>query len=128
MNIGDSKDRTKMELFIPFTTFILAMDFTEDEIRNFQNLMSHSVWGLNKEDLIDQFQYGPVEYIQKRYKEVKEPGIILQPTTMGVELFMWAYGLGQKQNNEFFLEATQFNNDQNIKLGQTFSTKAVNAS
>ncbi|MDI9872602.1 hypothetical protein [Flectobacillus roseus] len=127
MNIGDSKDRGKMELFIPFSTYIGAMDFTQEEIENFQNIMTHSIWGLNKEDLIDEFQYGPLDYIQKRYKDAKESGIILQPTNLGVELFMWAYGQGQRQNNHFFLTDIKFNNVQNIKISETIPTKNKNA-
>jgi len=127
MNIGDSKDRTEMELFIPFSTYVSAMDFTQEEIKNFLNIMTHSVWGLNKEDLIDQFQYGPLDYIQKRYKDAKKPGIILQPTNLGVELFMWAYGQGQRQNNDFFLTDIKFNNDQNIKIIEIIPTKKKNA-
>ncbi len=127
MNIGDSKDRMEMELFIPFSTYIHAMDFTQEEINNSQNIMIHSIWGLNKEDLIDRFQYGSLGYVQERYKDAKEPGIILQPTNLGVELFMWAYGQGQRQNNDFFLQELQFNNDQNIKLSETIPTKKKNA-
>lgn len=127
MNIGDGKDRGKMELFIPFSTYINAMDITQEEINNLDNIMTHSVWGLNKEDLIDQFQYGSVDYIQNRYKDAKESGIILQPTNLGVELFMWAYGQGQRKINDFFLTDIKFNNDQNIKIAETIPTKKKNA-
>lgn len=123
INIGDSKDRREMELFISFTTYIQAMDFTKEEINNFHNIMAHSIWGLNKEDLIDEFQYGPADFIQKEYPDAKESGIILQPTNLGVELFMWAYGQGQRKNNDFFLPEIKFNNDQNIKIGNSIPTK-----
>lgn len=102
------------------------MDFTKEEIQNFHNIMTHSIWGLNKEDLIDNFQYGPIEYIQERYKEAKGGGIILQPTNLGVELFMWAYGQGRRENNDFFLTEIQFNNDQNIKINGSIPTKKKN--
>jgi hypothetical protein len=127
LNIGESNDRRQMELFIPFTTNIQAMDFTMDEIKKFHNIMTHSIWGLNKEDLIDQFQYGPLDYIQKKYKDAKEPGIILQPTNLGVELFMWAYGQGQRQNNDFFLSEIKFDNEQNIVIKETIPTKKQKA-
>ena len=126
INIGESKDRREMELFIPFSVYIQAMDFTKEEIQKFHNIMTHSIWGLNKEDLIDNFQYGPIEYIQERYKEAKGGGIILQPTNLGVELFMWAYGQGRRENNDFFLTEIQFNNDQNIKINGSIPTKKKN--
>lgn len=123
MNIGNNADRNKMELFIPYTTYNSAMDFTLDE--HTQNIMKHSIWGLSKENLIENFfRYGPADFIQKTYKQAKEPGIILQPTNLGVELFMWAYGHGQRQNNDFFLPEIQFNNDQNIEIHESFPTKS----
>jgi hypothetical protein len=122
-NIGDSKDRREMELFIPFTTYTQAMDFTLEESNKFVNILTHSIWGLNKEDLIDQIHYGPVDFIQKKYSDAKESGIILQPTSLGVELFMWAYGHGQRADNDFFSPEIQFKNDQNIKIGISIPIK-----
>lgn len=126
MNIGDNKDRTEMELFIPYSTYVDAMDFTQEEILNSQNILTHSIWGLDKESLISQFQFGPIDYIQERFKEAPESGIILQPTNLGIELFMWAYGQGQRSNNDFFLTELQFNNDQNIKITGSIPTKKKN--
>ncbi len=128
LNIGDSKDRTSMELFIPYSTYFNAMDFTESEANNFSSILTHSIWGLNKENLIDQFQYGPVDYIQKRYSNAAEGGIVLQPTSLGVELFMWAFGFGQRQNNDFFINEVEFNNEQKVRIDGTFKTKNKNVS
>ena len=126
MNIGDSIDRTKMEIFIPFTIYYQAMDFSPDEMNLFYSLLNHSIWGLNKEDLIARFLFGPVDYIRDRFKNAQAPGIILQPTSLGVELFMWAYGHGQKPNSDFFIKELQFNNDHNIKIGNPILTQEKN--
>ncbi len=64
--------------------------------------MAHVIWGLSKENLIFHFSYGNVEHIQKQFKQAKEPGILLSPTKIGTELFMWAYGHGQIDTNDFF--------------------------
>ena len=123
MNVGDSSDRGKMELYIPYDTYAKAMDFTDEEIGNFHVLMQHSIWGLDKEGLIATFQYGSADYLKQRYKSVKGAGIIVQPSNLGIELFMWAYGYGQMPINAFFRTATEFNNDQNILIGKTEKTK-----
>jgi hypothetical protein len=123
MNVGDSLDRSKMEIFISYETYAKAMDFTSQEIGNFHPLMQHSIWGLNKEELIATFQYGSEDYLKNRYKNVNEAGIIVQPSNLGIELFMWAYGYGQQSTKSFFEITTEFNNDQNILIGETEKTK-----
>ncbi|MCD6017541.1 MAG: hypothetical protein K0S53_662 [Bacteroidetes bacterium] len=127
MNIAESNNRKEMELFIPYSTYKNALDFNQQEIDSFHSIMTHCVWGLNKEDLITSFRYGSQDYIQKKYKEANESGIVLQPTNLGVELFMWAYGLGQRKNNDFFKSDLQFNNAQNINITETIPTKKKNA-
>src|SRR5690606_22697297 len=96
MNVGDSSDRSKMEIFISYETYAQAMDFTSEEIENFHTLMQHSIWGLNKEELIATFQYGSEDSLKSRYKSANKAGILVQPSNLGIELFMWAYGYGQQ--------------------------------
>jgi len=122
INIGEPKDRSKLQLFVPFTTYIEAMDFSKDEVPNNWNLMIHSVWGLNKEELIENFLYGGADFIKTSYKEASQDGILFQPTTLGVELLMWAFGYGQQDINNFFKIELIFTNDQQIKIGETFIT------
>lgn len=122
INIGDHKDRAKLQLFVPITTYVEAMDFSAEEIPNIWNLMIHSIWGLNKEELIDKFLYGGIDFVKTRYKEATQTGIIFQPTTLGVELLMWAFGYGQQDINHFFDSGIIFNNDQKIKIGETVIT------
>lgn len=124
MNIGHNEDRRKMELFIPTRTYIIAMDFVKEEIPNIKNLIAHSIFGLQKEDLIGQsFCYGDVEYINKHFKDATEPGIIFTPTNLGVELMMWAYGLGQLPIGSFFKSEVEFSNHHNIECRETIATK-----
>ncbi len=118
-NVGDSKDRRSMRIFIPFSTFIEALDFTAEELKGFVGLSSHAIWGLNKEDLIEHFQFGPVEHMRTHFEGVSGPGILMCPTILGVELFMWAYGYGQLTMNDFFLSDVTFDDDQNIPIGSS---------
>lgn len=119
MNVGFSDDREKMEIFMPYPTYYNALDFSEEEMPNSMFLMEHAVVGLFKERLIEDYTYGPTEHLKKRFEEAAEAGIIFEPSMLGVELFMWAYGFGQVQNNDFFLPDIEFKNNLNIKLDKT---------
>ncbi|MEO6305818.1 MAG: hypothetical protein ABIP51_21905 [Bacteroidia bacterium] len=124
LNIGAGQDRENMELFIPFDTYQDAMDFSLEEVPNSWDLLTHSIWGIAKEELIENtFQYGEKDSLLKNSKKVYDAGMIVSPSSLGVELFMWAYGYGQKRTNNFFKESIVFNNDQKIELGKTMKTK-----
>jgi hypothetical protein len=118
MNIASSDDRTRMEFYMPYLTYFAALDFSEEEMPNSLFIMEHSVVGLMKEKLIEDYRYGPAESLQKTFKDASDAGIIFEPSMLGVELFMWAYGYGQKQNNDFFLKETEFHNNLKITLDQ----------
>ena len=121
INLGEVNDRLKLRLFVPFTTFIDAMDFSDKEAESVNDLTAHSIWGLDKEDLIDQFMYGTPEYLNKDFQEkcINEDGIVFQPTVIGAQLFMWAFGYGQMDVNKLFDKQIVFNDDTEIKIGET---------
>jgi hypothetical protein len=123
MNVAISSDREKMEIFIPYSTYYSALNFSKEEMPNSMFLMEHAVVGLFKEKLIEDYKYGPSEHLKERFPEADEAGILFEPSMLGVELFMWAYGLGQNQNNDFFLPEIKFDNKLDIKLGMTKKNK-----
>lgn len=123
INIHDGNNWPNLQMFISFDTFYNSMDFTKEEGTNWGNILSHAIWGLNKEELLTGFSYGNEDHIKKKFTEAKTGGIIYQPTKMGVELFMWAYGHGQENTNDFFKSNLEFPNEQNLKLGEGISTK-----
>lgn len=123
ININEGSKWSNLQMFIPFYTFYNSMDFTEEEASNWGNILSHAIWGLNKEELLTGFSYGNVDYIKTKFSEAKTGGIIYQPTKIGVELFMWAYGYGQKDPNDFFKQELQFLNEQKLTIGEGISTR-----
>ena len=125
ININDANNWTNLQMFISVNTFYNSMDFTQEEATNWKNILSHAMWGLKKEELLIGFRYGSKDQLKERFTEAKTDGIICQPTKMGVELFMWAYGHGQENTNDFFKSNLEFPNEQNIKLGEGISTKKV---
>jgi len=126
INIADGNNWSNLQMFISFDTFYNSMDFTHEEVENWANIFSHAIWGLGKEELLTGFIYGNGEYIKSKFSEAKTAGIIYQPTKLGVELFMWAYGYGQNNPSDFFKINLEFSNEQNINLGEGTSTmKAI---
>lgn len=125
INIHDGNIWRDLEIFIPYETFYDALDLTKEESKDWNNILSHSVWGLNKEELITGFSYGGKDYLQKRFDKVEEGGVIFSPTKLGVDLYMWAFGNGLKNTNEFFSDNLEFHLKEEIKIGRAISTKKV---
>ena len=124
--ICDSKQRSRLELFVPINTYYSAMDFSKDEMPNSGNLLVHSIWGLDREGLIENFAYGNEEFLKSKGADVKGHGILFRPTILGIELFLWAYGFGQLNIDSFFKDSVTFPNNQSIKIGLTIATNKEN--
>lgn len=116
-NVAHDNERSKLKIFIPIHTYIKAMDFVEVEMTEISNLINHSIFGLVKEDLIDDyFQFGNKEHIQKSFTEADADGMILQPSPLGIELFLWAYGKGQTKIHDYLKVTLTFKIDKKINL------------
>jgi hypothetical protein len=98
-----NEDRAKMKIFIPLTSYIQAMDFSSSEKDILASLLSHTFFGLHSENLIEEaFQYGDETACKKHYPEASEAGIICQPSALGTELLLWAFGHPDKDLNYLF--------------------------
>jgi len=90
--------RREMQIFIPFNNYIKAMDFNADEIKQFEPITRHIFFGLHSEDLIEnQFVYGPKESLFASFPKATDDGIICQPSALGAELYLWAFGYADKE-------------------------------
>lgn len=91
--IGVQKERRKNRIFIPFSVYIDGMEFTEEEEPSV--ILSHSIAGLLTNGLIgDDYQFGAQDHIKPIFSECPEyGGIVLTPTVLGAELFLWAEGV-----------------------------------
>ncbi len=124
INIHEGNKWSNLEIFIPSKTYFLAMDFEKAELSIAANVFTHSIWGLCKEELIHSgFMYGGIDHIKKGFKDATSDGLLFQPTQIGIELFMWAYGYGNKDPNDFFKNTILFPNDQDIIIGESVTTK-----
>ena len=123
-NICEQTTRRNLEIYIPVDTYVKAMDFSEEEVNRLLELTPHILFGLSNIGLIENnFQYGPRESVIKRYSNADNYGIIVQPSQMGVELFMWAYGYGLEPLTSFFDSTLIFNPIEGIIIGKAYSTK-----
>lgn len=85
--------RPKMQIYLPITGYFNAMEFNDIEAEQFEQITTHVFFGLHAEDLIEgAWQMGNEESLKKLYSKAKEGGIICQPSAIGAELFLWAFG------------------------------------
>ena len=96
MSFALSDDRAKMEMFLPFEGYAHSMGFSQAEFNNPQ-ILSHIWHGLYSDNLIEnRFQFGDRVSLRKIANRVPSDGIICQPSSLGAELFLWAFGHGDK--------------------------------
>lgn len=115
INPNTVEGRTKLGLYVPRSTYETAMDFSENEDVNI--LLSHIMFGLAREGIIeDNFKFGSKESMQRTFKNAPTEGIIFQPSPLGIELFLWAYGKSDLTNEDFFRPNNKFEVDSNIQI------------
>lgn len=95
--------RPKMQVFIPFGGYIAAMEFSNEEFRQVNSLLGHIFFGLHGDNLLEgDWQYGPQEHMAKLFPAASDGGIVCQPSALGAELFLWAFGHGDKTADYIF--------------------------
>jgi hypothetical protein len=96
-NIFQQSDRkSTLKTFVGFSAFVKGLDLQQGEAVD--TLLPHILSGLIREGLIeDDFAWGSAEHIKKsKGLDVLEGGMVLSPSTLGFELFLWAYGKGDR--------------------------------
>jgi hypothetical protein len=102
-HVANMEGRPKMQIFIPFSGFISAMDFSDTEQLEFGPLLSHIFFGLHGDNLIEgAWQYGAKEGMMKMYPDATEGGIICQPSAFGFEMLLTAFGHSNKPHEYLF--------------------------
>lgn len=114
------ENRNKLETFISFESYIIAMEFSDNE--DVGNILSHVMFGLDREKLIESnFEFGSTE----RAKKFGSGGIMFIPSTLGIELFLWAHGKGSVPIQKFLNIDCSFTSEINMPIVGTF--KATNS-
>jgi hypothetical protein len=88
-------------------SYSVAMEFTS--AGNLGTIISHPMFGLVRENLIENtFELGPLEHIRSRFAAAEQPGILITPSALGVELYLWAHGLGDSPLNAILDPRVEF--------------------
>ncbi|MDE0524651.1 MAG: hypothetical protein OXH79_22145 [Boseongicola sp.] len=87
-----AQDRSQMRIFLPAKEYVDSMDFTHDEWFNPQ--MLHHIWhGLSSDGLIEgEWRFGGAELLRSLFPSAPHDGFVCTPSTLGAELFLWAFG------------------------------------
>ena len=97
-DLAFSKHRSRMELFVPFDAYFHVMQFTEEEYN--PQLLHHIFNGLSNDGLMDEnWSFGSKKELQSMCREAPGAGIVCRPSALGAELFLWAFGHGDKELN-----------------------------
>ncbi len=107
--------RAAMVIYIPSRTYYSAMGSLLQASKDTEiNMLTHSINGLKRNDLIeDKYTLGsPQNFIDQNLridsqefavneKVLSEYGISFRPTPSGMELYLWAHGLGDRNHFQF---------------------------
>lgn len=102
------KDRPHLQISIPLPALLHAMDMTPEESVNLVSLFEHIFFGMSRENLIENFQYGALD--KEVFPWAVDSGVLFQPTVLGAELFLRAHGHANLGAGALLLSstATQF--------------------
>ena len=82
------------------------MDFNDEEKKIEYALLQHSLFGLRKENLVEGFIYGDKDRILKTLGLAayipEDGGILVTPSALGAELFLWVHGQGNINISSLF--------------------------
>ena len=100
-NDGDTLHRGR--LYIPYSVLgpalEVALNDDEDEDDDgTANVLGHALFGLARDDLIGaDFCSGPATFLRDRGRcpHAPEGGLVVTPTALGAELYLWGHGYGR---------------------------------
>ncbi len=100
-NLALGEELSKFRLFIPASVYMSAMDFQHGE--NPVILVQHVMHGLHTEALIAEWAVGHATHLEQVLKvaEFQSYGIAFGPSSVGMELYLWAHGFGSVSPGDF---------------------------
>ena len=102
-SLGLDKNRQeKCQLYLDLPALLTGMEFSGDE--DVIALTRHSITGLIAKELLDNYWHrGTGDYLANETgKNIPADGIIITPSLLGFELFMWVIGKGQEPPENIF--------------------------
>lgn len=96
-------DRPKMQIHFSINSYVTAMGMDQSEADQLSEIVQHVFFGLHADGLIEgMWQMGPKESLASTFPSVPDAGIICQPSALGAELFLWAFGYSNKPSDFLF--------------------------
>jgi len=109
ISVSTGEGRNQLKTFVPYTVYLPAMEFAASEANEIPSIMSHVMFGLTRERLIeDSFNFGGVDYIQRHYPGANAPGFVFTPSALGVDLLLWASGQARAHIADFLSQTLIF--------------------
>jgi hypothetical protein len=102
-NVLMSFELEKNTCYISYKNYAGAMDFSEEEMKQFNSIIPHCLYGLISVDLLKSKNlfFGMRELFHNLEMKVESPGISFTPSILGMELFLWANGSGDLDVNKY---------------------------
>jgi len=91
-------DAGNLLVFIPMPVLIDALLLGEQ-----RGVLTHCIGGLHRSGLIgDIYAYGKPEFMAPLFPNAPAPGVLLEPTAHGAEVYLWAIGVRDPRVAKFF--------------------------
>ena len=101
-NLGDGNTWPKHALILPHALFLNALPKEEWVQENYWKIMAQAVVGLSQEGLVSRYTYGDLEKKNQQFEDAPVNAILMAPSFLGAELFMWAVGAESPSGHDFF--------------------------
>jgi hypothetical protein len=129
INVTVEKEIRRLMTFFPKDEFFKAMDFTDEE--PVAAILNHVISGLANEGLIGTFfAFGDGPYLKSRFKAFdfeETGGFLAVPTSLGMDLFMWASGMGNYQTHLFLHPAFRLETEIDLpEIANAASVRGLN--
>ncbi|WP_440999814.1 hypothetical protein [Fodinibius sp. SL11] len=123
LNIASQEHRRKLRLYIDL--FSLENSFNISSSQQFETILQHSAFGLNRETLIEDFAFGKPKDLLSYYSEpektdIKNRSFVFTPSAFGVELFLWAHGEANTALDWFLSRTVELECYKDIELPKKF--------
>ncbi|MEV6928044.1 hypothetical protein AB0M46_26565 [Dactylosporangium sp. NPDC051485] len=103
IDIFNKESLDAAKILVPFDLYKSVMDFSEDEECNV--IFGSCAYSLKKEELLDWWWAAEEEdyVLKKTGRLVRGGAMLIWPTVIGIQLYMWTMGRG-RDNAETFLD------------------------
>jgi hypothetical protein len=118
-NLLRSEGRERLQTFVPTTAYAVGMNFGECDTDRVNSVFTHVMFGLSRETLIEpSFRFSSPEVLRDYFRGADSHGILFSPSVLGVELFLWAHGHGDREINEILNPALQLTSTNSVPAVQ----------